>query len=738
MDRGRRIACVWLPRFALAVAAGLARHSSLITQHSALALLALYRPGTRWQELLECSPDLEAAGVRPGLALKEAQARFPNATFLPCDDATLDAVARAFEVVVEALDAFSPIVEPAPRELLGENRAVAYLDAAGLAPLYGPDAQLATRLATAASSALESVNPSFGGVLPTPRTNGGVGNPAPALQPPNARRTQHSALSTQHSSARVGVAASKFVAWVAASLAGQFTADERTMVVPPGEEATFLAPLPLETLSLPLRDRLALQRLGVRTLGEFARLPANAVQHRYGAAGSHAHRLAQGLDDAPLRPRPPRPAARVELTFDWEETELDRLVFALKILSDQLAVRLASLTDGVAAGEEYEPDEEAWPEDGTSGRAEPAQESGFRKYAAEALRLTWRLEGGEEREILLRLAEPAATSAAFLEHLRWHAEGLDRFLAPALSLIAKKGEPFLQNEFPSPDTAADRPSALLRPLALLPCHSERSEESAATASVPELTYQPLEQRVAVRGIALEAVGIQVPGGIQLKLLASPLQLANAGGAATARLDPVQRAQHARRAIARLQARWEGASSHGEPSVWQAALTDFRLPERLFHRTQPQLGFQVEDLALPPPLHPDGEGVVRPSGGRRYVPTPSEMERGGERQRRRGEVSPLTIHPPFWLVDPPAPVLLLRPRREGGRPILSLATGKGRSRRELRIVRRGGPWKLVDPTRLTSSEPLARDYYQVETDDGRAYLIFRDPTADAWFLQGIFD
>src|SRR5438132_10653077 len=114
--RGRRIACVWLPRFALTIATS--TDTALIgagpplgdssTNRSApdaqvSRYAALYQPGTRWQALLECSPSLEAAGVRPGLPLKEAQSRFPNATYLPCDDATLDAVATAFETIVDAL-----------------------------------------------------------------------------------------------------------------------------------------------------------------------------------------------------------------------------------------------------------------------------------------------------------------------------------------------------------------------------------------------------------------------------------------------------------------------------------------------------------------------------------------------------------------------------------------------------------------------------------------------------------
>ncbi len=87
----RRIACVWLPRFALSVAS---RNDPLhqpalpltpppsvdaAAPLPALTMAALYRVGTRWQELLECSPDLEALGITPDRPLKEAQAQVPGA-----------------------------------------------------------------------------------------------------------------------------------------------------------------------------------------------------------------------------------------------------------------------------------------------------------------------------------------------------------------------------------------------------------------------------------------------------------------------------------------------------------------------------------------------------------------------------------------------------------------------------------------------------------------------------------
>lgn len=712
VDCGRRIACVWLPRFALAIATARDPVHSTPLGH----LAALFRPGTRWQELLECDPALEAAGIRPGVPLKEAQSRFPDATFLPCDEPTLAAVAESFETVLDALDAFSPIVEPAPRDALADGRATAYVDVAGLGPLYGPDHALAGRLAAAATTAwpsqLEEALVSGEGSIPKSKIQNGW------------------------SGASVGVASNKFTAWVAAALAGQFDAHDRVLVVPPGEEATFLAPLPLEILPLPLRDRQALQRLGVRTLGELARLPANAVQHRYGATGRQAHRLAQGLDDAPLHPRPPRPAAHVELSFDWEETELDRLTFALKLLADQLAARLATLSDDTATPEadpEYESDVDPAPEEsfaqpspdedppgpGTlplSSRkdlsaqqphllATPSPPSGEGgrgvRYAADALRVTWRLAGGDTREVLLRLAEPASTSIAFMEHLRWHAEGLERLLAPSVIDNCEKPTPNLQNG---------------------PASSDDTQPPSPSTQHPALTYEPMEQHLAVLGISLEAVGIQSPGGTQLKLLASPLQLAGAAAGAVSTLDPVQRARQARRAIARLQARWEGLTPPGIHPVWQPALTPARRPEHAFKALTPQITLQFDT-----PSHP--ATPPQPIRRRQPVPKSSDPPLPGAEPGVGGALLP---SPPFWLVDPPEPAPLLPARRRGGRSILKLG------RREVRVVRHGGPWKLVDPTCLTAGEPLHRDYYQVEAEDGRAYLVFWDRVSDSWFLQGIFD
>jgi protein ImuB len=96
--------------------------------------------------------------------------------------------------------------------------------------------------------------------------------------------------------AQVGVADGTFAAVLAA----------RThQVVAPGATPGFLAGLPVTVLERPVAD--LLQRLGIRTLGAFAALPASDVLARFGSDGAFAQRLAAGRDDRPLEVRqPPR------------------------------------------------------------------------------------------------------------------------------------------------------------------------------------------------------------------------------------------------------------------------------------------------------------------------------------------------------------------------------------------------------------------------------------------------
>ncbi len=104
---------------------------------------------------------------------------------------------------------------------------------------------------------------------------------------------------------RIGVAPTRLAAFAAARLAGG------TCVEASGLHA-FLAPLRVailpHRLGAPAAESealaLALERLGIATLGALARLSPDQVADRFGPLGLRALRLARG-EDEPLRPRAP-------------------------------------------------------------------------------------------------------------------------------------------------------------------------------------------------------------------------------------------------------------------------------------------------------------------------------------------------------------------------------------------------------------------------------------------------
>jgi protein ImuB len=132
-----------------------------------------------------------------------------------------------------------------------------------------------------------------------------------------------------------GVADGLFAAELAARAGDGGTA------VPDGGTAAFLAPYPVAVLDRPeLADLLI--RLGIRTLGAFAALPARQVAGRFGADGIRAHRLARGLDARPPVPRAPVTDLSVTTEFDPPAVAAEQVVFAAKALADRLRAALSA------------------------------------------------------------------------------------------------------------------------------------------------------------------------------------------------------------------------------------------------------------------------------------------------------------------------------------------------------------------------------------------------------------
>jgi DNA polymerase-4 len=142
----------------------------------------------------------------------------------------------------------------------------------------------------------------------------------------------------------LGVASTALVAQQAAWRAGMGIA----VLVPPGTEAAFLAPQPITSLPVDIEILDRMERLGLRTIGDVARLPIDALQAQFGGAGPRLYQLARGIDTAPIPKTIDAPT--ISRARRFAGPLLDRGV--LEQVIEALAARLAAqlLADGWAAG----------------------------------------------------------------------------------------------------------------------------------------------------------------------------------------------------------------------------------------------------------------------------------------------------------------------------------------------------------------------------------------------------
>jgi protein ImuB len=218
----------------------------------------------------------EAAGVRPGMRMGEALATCPSLVLVEQDPAAAE---RAWEEILLRLEDAGLAVDSA-------EPGCVFFETRGVERLYGG-------LTPALERALAAV--------------GAAWDP------------------------RAGAAERRFTALAAANVArpGQ------TLVVSDDRVPDFLAPLSLDLLPLQEAEQQELRELGVRRLGELARLPGGAVAERLGPEGRRAWQLARGGRRGRVRGRRP-PAAIVE-KLEFPEAVGNELTLrrALAVLVDR-------------------------------------------------------------------------------------------------------------------------------------------------------------------------------------------------------------------------------------------------------------------------------------------------------------------------------------------------------------------------------------------------------------------
>lgn len=272
-----RLACLWVPLFPLA--ARLRSEPEL--RHEALVVMAGQGHAAR---VVAATRRARRAAIRPGMTLPQARTRLPQVIARPRD---AECERAAQEALLDVAESFSPRVED------GEE-GLALIDIEGLErhhPGEAPEVELGRALILAAE--------------------------------------QRAGLPV-----RVGIASSKLAARLAAEQ------PHSPIVVPSGEEAEFLAPLPLAQLGPRARTLATLERWGIRSLGQLAELDEGEVQSRLGSAGQELHAIARGVDPRPLTPRQPPPTFREGHELEWPLVNLEPFLFIARSALDRLGQRM--------------------------------------------------------------------------------------------------------------------------------------------------------------------------------------------------------------------------------------------------------------------------------------------------------------------------------------------------------------------------------------------------------------
>src|SRR5512146_542698 len=150
----------------------------------------------------------------------------------------------------------------------------------------------------------------------------------------------------------IGIASNKLVAKIATevgkSLAlreikaqGEIKPPNALTIVPFGEEATFLAPLPAEMLwGVGPKTSARLTELGIHTIGDIAKWPESEMIRMFGENGRDLARHSKGIDDRPITTERETKSISQEITFSRDVRDDKILEKTLQEQSAEVARQL--------------------------------------------------------------------------------------------------------------------------------------------------------------------------------------------------------------------------------------------------------------------------------------------------------------------------------------------------------------------------------------------------------------
>lgn len=230
------------------------------------------------------SYEARAYGVHSAMPIMRAKRLCPHAIYLPND---FESYSYYSKRIREVFHSFTPLVEPLSLD-------EAFLDISGSVRLFGAPEEIARKVKVAVAA------------LGLPCT--------------------------------VGVAPNKFLA----KLASDAAKPDGLLVVPADGVISFLHPLPVDALwgvGETTADKL--RRLGLRTVGDLARMPRSTLERAIGeAAGRHLHHLANGRDERVVVAVEAAKQVGSEETFSRDLDDATEILREILRLSDRTAARL--------------------------------------------------------------------------------------------------------------------------------------------------------------------------------------------------------------------------------------------------------------------------------------------------------------------------------------------------------------------------------------------------------------
>jgi DNA polymerase-4 len=151
----------------------------------------------------------------------------------------------------------------------------------------------------------------------------------------------------------LGIASNKLVAKIANNIGkGRHkgpTPPMAILAVPPGQEAAFLAPLPVKELwGVGPKTEERLKRMGIHTIGDVARLNETALAAHFGKMGHDLWLRSRGLDDRPVHLDHEVKSISQETTFMRDVADGDELRHTLARLAENVGYNLRR--QGLCAG----------------------------------------------------------------------------------------------------------------------------------------------------------------------------------------------------------------------------------------------------------------------------------------------------------------------------------------------------------------------------------------------------